>query len=61
MLKLKQLLALGEVNSFNIMTSQELCPESKDKKQKALVGGSLFIISLITMLAITVIYGPIKG
>ena len=56
MVKLKKLLATGEENSFNIMSVQDLSEESKSYKGKALIGFSILI-----MLVLVSIYGPIKG
>lgn len=61
MVKLKKLLATGEVNSFNIMSARDLSEESKLYKAKALIGFSVFIISILIMLVLVSIYGPIKG
>ena len=61
MLKLKKLLATGEVNSFNIMSAQDLSPASKLTKKHALISFSVFLFSILIMLMLTAIYGPIKG
>lgn len=60
-IKLKTLLSLGEVNSFNIMSAQKLSPESNKIKKQALSGFMVFILSILTMLILSGIYGPIKG
>ena len=61
MLKLKKLLATGEVNSFNIMSAKNLSPTGETIKKHALIGFSVFILSILIMLIVTGIYGPIKG
>lgn len=61
MAKLKKLLATGEVNRFNIMSAQNLSQKSKSYKSHALIGFSVFIFSILIMLVIMSIYGPVKG
>ena len=61
MLKLKKLLATGEVNSFNIMSKKDLTPISTSIKKHALVGFFVSILSTLIMIILTGIYGPIKG
>jgi len=61
MFKLKRLLATGEVNSFNIMSTQDLSPTSKSNKKHALIGFFVFISSILIMVIIVGIHGQVKG
>ena len=59
--KLKSLLATGEVNNFNIMSATNLTKKGQSLKKQALSGFTIFLFSIIVMLLIVSIYGPIKG
>lgn len=61
MLKIKKLLASGEVTNFNIMSAQNLSEETRAVKKQMLIGFVIFILSILVMIIITSIYGPIKG
>ncbi len=58
---MKKLLASGEVNNLNIMSVSNLSKNSKKTKKQALIGISIFMLSIFIMLILTASYGPIKG
>jgi len=61
MFKMRSLLATGEVNNFNIMSATNLSQNAQSIKKQALSGFAVFGASILGMLIIVSIYGPIKG
>ena len=61
MIKIKKLLAVGEVKSFNIMAKQNLSKESQSLKKQAMIGFFGFMSCILIMLILTSIYGPVYG
>ena len=61
MVKMRRLLATGEVNNFNIMSATNLSQKAQSIKKQALSGFVVFGASIIGMLVVVSIYGPIKG
>ena len=61
MAKMRRLLATGEVNNFNIMSATNLSQKAQLLKKQAISGFAVFGVSILGMLVIVSIYGPIKG
>ncbi len=61
MTKIRYLLATGEVNNFNIMSATNLSQKAQSLKKQAISGFAVFGVSILGMLVIVSIYGPIKG
>ena len=61
MVKLKSLLATGEVNNFNIMSAANLSQKGHSLKKQALSGFAISIVSILGMLLLVSVYGSVKG
>ena len=57
----RKLLSSGEITPFNLFTKQDISTETRIIKKHTLIGFSIFSCSILVMLILTGIYGPIKA
>ena len=61
MIMFRRLLSSGEITPFNFFTIQRVSEENRVLKKRTLIGFSIFGISILFMLILTGIYGPVKA
>ena len=61
MIMFRKLLSSGEITLFNFFTIQSISEENRVLKKRTIIGFSIFIFSILIMLILTGIYGPIKA